>query len=238
METTGSLGIDGLFQNDNPFCLGNTKEYAGNSLDSSESYEEETWRDRVSISQQARLIDNFFNLREEGRGLYKAIFSYLRNRYGASVEDIEDVMTEAQIKAWQSRNKFDLSKKARPWLYSIATNACIDYQRRNKRHRRMTRLNDIDINKVGDENEECCYGDILEGHPERTAEDNEESEIVKNSLSMLSPKSRQVIELVYFQGLRYKEAAEVLKIPTGTVKTRLFYAKRDLRKKISRYNSS
>ncbi len=229
METSQNIqSNEVLFPNADLYCIGNTLQYLGNPVITPQTRVKKRKGHYLQDSGQSRLLDDFIECRENMDFFRKELFGYIR-KYLENKEDAEDVMNEIWIKVKNNRDKFDPARKFRPWLFTLATNYCIDYQRRNKRHRRMVRLDDANINRTEDESEECCYGDILEAPFERTAEDNENSEIVKRSLSMLPENSRQIIELVYFQGLKCRETAEALGIPIGTVKSRLYNAIRCLK---------
>jgi len=232
METTPGLpeaGVNNtpglpLFPEANPYCLGNTLRYIGNPVESAlsrEQFERQVLVGKVSGPSEAKLINDFLHIGDKTNAIYREMLHYLINNYDLNFQDGEDVMKETQSKVWQKVYEFDLSKRARPWLYTIATNCCIDYLRRQKRHKNIVSLDRLLINKDKDENGESCQAGILRASPQKTAEDYEQEEIVRKSLDDLPQKSRQVIELVYFQGLKYSEAAKVLGIPLGTVKSRL-----------------
>ena len=115
-------------------------------------------------------------------------------------------------------------RKVRPWLYTIATNQAIDLQRRNRRHRMAS----LDRRIGGDSEDEAgALGQLLDSPgpgPARQTELAESREQVRRAVEDLPEPARQVVILVYFQGLKYREAAQVLSIPVGTVKSRLHTA--------------
>lgn len=213
METSQTL-----FTDSSQFCLGNNLQYIGNPVPTAKQKKEQIRNQRLGE------LNDFIQQEGNGKVLRREVFGYIRKYIGGNYHDTDDIMIDVQVQVWTNRDKYDAFRCFRPWLFTLATNCCIDYQRKNKRHRRMVRLDDANTNKVGDESEECCYGDILEAPLQRTAEDNEECEIVRRSLSMLPENSRQVVELIYFQGYKYRETAETLGIPEGTVKSRLHAA--------------
>jgi RNA polymerase sigma-70 factor (ECF subfamily) len=109
-------------------------------------------------------------------------------------------------------------------LYAIATNQAIDVQRRNKRHRMVS----LDRSSTGDKDERSnSWSEKLVGDspdPLLAAADEENSRWVHQSVASLGESMQQVIHLVYYQGLKYREAADALGIPVGTVKSRLHAA--------------
>jgi RNA polymerase sigma-70 factor (ECF subfamily) len=118
---------------------------------------------------------------------------------------------------------FEAGRRLRPWLYMIATNKAIDLQRRNKRRfwvsiHGMSADDSIDSGRLID----TLAGD--EPSPESFIDSNERGEWINQRLAELPENLRVVVHLVYYQGLKYREAAEVLSIPVGTVKSRLHTA--------------
>lgn len=165
------------------------------------------------------------------RGLFEALmrryerelFAYLR-RYMGNAELAEDAFQGTFLQIHLKCNQFDPGRRFRPWLYAVATNQAIDVQRRNKRHR-MVSLN----RSAGDDNDgnggswsEKLVGDSPD--PLATASDSENSRWIHDTVDSLSESSKQVVHLVYYQGMKYREAADVLGIPVGTVKSRLHAA--------------
>lgn len=152
----------------------------------------------------------------------REIFSYLR-RYIGSNEMAEDAFQGTFLQVHLKCRQFDSSRRFRPWLYAIATNQAIDVQRRNKRHRMVS----LDRTPNDCEQRNASWAEKLVGStpdPLMAASRQEHGEWMKESISALGQPMQQVIQLVYYQGLKYREAADVLGIPVGTVKSRLHAA--------------
>jgi len=120
--------------------------------------------------------------------------------------------------------QFDPERRVRPWLYAIATNQAIDAQRGNRRYQAVSldrpgRLRETDD---GRGLAELMVSD--EPDPAWQAADDERDRLLSAALEQLSEQMRSVVHLVYYQGLLYREAAEVLSIPVGTVRSRLHTA--------------
>ena len=153
----------------------------------------------------------------------REIYSYLR-RYIGNAEMAEDAFQGTFLQVHLKCHQFDPARRFRPWLYAIATNQAIDVQRRNKRHRMVS----LDRSSSGEKDDrstswsEKLIGDSPDPH--RAASDQENSRWIHESVASLGESMQQVIQLVYYQGLKYREAAEVLGIPVGTVKSRLHAA--------------
>lgn len=170
--------------------------------------------------------------RETGdRGLYETlmrryereIYSYLR-RYIGDAELAEDAFQGTFLQVHLKCHQFDPARRFRPWLYAIATNQAIDVQRRNKRHRMVSldRTAGTDQDERGGGWSDKLVGDTPD--PLLVATDQENSRWIHESVESLGESMQQVIQLVYYQGLKYREAADALGIPVGTVKSRLHAA--------------
>ena len=118
---------------------------------------------------------------------------------------------------------FEEGRRFRPWLYTIATNAAIDARRRNKRHRMVS----LDTPREQDNEDVGRLVNLLESgdpDPANSVVDAERCRLVRATLDQLPESMNAVIQLVYYQGMKYREAAEVLEVPVGTVKSRLHAA--------------
>jgi RNA polymerase sigma-70 factor, ECF subfamily len=161
---------------------------------------------------------------EELVGRYeRELYSYLR-RYLGDAALAEDAFQTTFLQMHLKRDQFQPGRKVRPWLYTIATNQAIDAQRRNKRHR-MVSLDRRSGSESG--NELGSLIELLESR-EQGVESNlvgrERRQWIQDAVADLPDQLRGALDLVYYQGLKYREAADVLGIPVGTVKSRLHAA--------------
>ncbi len=148
----------------------------------------------------------------------RELYSYLR-RYLGNAEAAEDAFQATFLQLHLKCDQFEEGRRLRPWLYMIATNKAIDHQRRNRRHK-LVSLN----GNGGGEDETGKLMDMLIGdepNPQAEIRRKERGGWVTETLSAMPEHLRLVVDLVYYQGLKYREAAEVLSIPVGTVKSRL-----------------
>jgi RNA polymerase sigma-70 factor (ECF subfamily) len=149
------------------------------------------------------------------------LFSYLR-RYLGNAEMAEDVFQATFLQVHLKREQFEEGRRFRPWLYTIATNQAIDAQRRNRRHRMVS----LD-NRTGGEDDVGSLVEMLAGAgqtADQQMEDEEAREWVRSAVDDLPESLKSALMLVYHQGMKYREAADVLGIPVGTVKSRLHSA--------------
>jgi RNA polymerase sigma-70 factor (ECF subfamily) len=154
----------------------------------------------------------------------RELFGYLRHYLG-DAEMAEDAFQATFLQVHLKCGQFEQGRKVRPWLYTVATNQAIDAQRRNRRHRMVSLSRRAQGN--GQDEESGCLEDVLgsqESDPLARAESSELHGQVRRSVDQLPEPLREVLLLVYYQGLKYREAAQVLDIPVGTVKSRLHAA--------------
>ena len=137
--------------------------------------------------------------------------------------DAEDMAQEAFLKAYRSLSEFRGDSKFSVWLYRIVSNVCLDFLRKQKR--RQT----VSLSVEDDEGEETQL-DIpdLAQSPEELLERRMTREAVQKGLALLPPDQRQILLLREIQGLSYEEISQALDIETGTVKSRIFRARKKL----------
>lgn len=150
----------------------------------------------------------------------RELFGYLR-RSLRSAELAEDVFQATFLRVHVKRDSFEEGRTFRPWLYSIATNQAIDALRRERRHRRVA------CEPAVESGRETALLDTVassSGTPDERAVASEERRQMRKAIRRLSAVQRRVVHLVYDRGLAYREAAAVLGVPVGTVKSRLHAA--------------
>jgi RNA polymerase sigma-70 factor (ECF subfamily) len=152
----------------------------------------------------------------------RELYNYLR-RFLGSQAMAEDAFQATFIQVHLKCHLYDAERKVRPWLYTVATNQAIDIQRRNRRHRLVSldRPNRVQHDELG------SLVDVLssrENGPSYDLELGERREWVRQAVAALPEQLRSAVKLVYFRGMKYREAADELSVPVGTVKSRLHAA--------------
>lgn len=122
----------------------------------------------------------------------------------------EDAVQEAFIRAYYHREKFDKSKKFKPWFDRILINECKRILGRRKQF--------MDIEEA----------ERMEDFSS-SADESDEIQTLRSSIDRLAPKYKEVILLKYMQGYSEVEIAQILLIPRSTVKSRLFEARNKLK---------
>ncbi len=159
----------------------------------------------------------------------KLVLAYEKNVYNIALrmtgnsEDASDMTQEAFIKAYNSLQAFRGDSKFSVWLYRIATNVCLDFLR--SRSRRPT----VSLSVEDNEGEDVQLDVADESQsPELLLDRQMTRESVRRGLETLSPEYRQILLLREIQGLSYDEISQALGLEVGTVKSRIFRARKKL----------
>jgi RNA polymerase sigma-70 factor (ECF subfamily) len=153
----------------------------------------------------------------------RELYGYLR-RYLGDASLADDVFQNTFLALYTKIGQYEEGRPVRPWLYTIATHQAIDALRRQNRHPAVS----LDQHREeGADGEVRGLTDLLEARTQSPVENVQGEELrerVRNSIERLPDFLRQVVVLAYYQGLKYREIADVLDIPVGTVKSRLHAA--------------
>jgi RNA polymerase sigma-70 factor, ECF subfamily len=152
------------------------------------------------------------------------LFRYAR-KFLSGHANIEDVVQDVFIKTYQSIQSFDTSQKFSPWIYRIAHNTFVNQLKRFSK----SRLSFFDFDTFIPH---AVYEDTAMTEQEQA----EMKKMVDKGLEMLSPDYKEIVILYYLEELSYKEIADVLRIPVGTVGVRIRRAKESLRKAYQKLN--
>ncbi len=150
------------------------------------------------------------------------LFQFLLRFLGDSAA-ADDVFQEAFIQVYQSAKQFDAGKTFRPWLFTIAANKARDYIRSRKRKQAIS-LNSTISHGSGDEHEYMDLVQSIESNPSEHLETEELKNRVMSAIQQMPDNLRQILLMAYFHQFPYKEIAENLHLPLGTVKSRLHTA--------------
>jgi RNA polymerase sigma-70 factor (ECF subfamily) len=184
----------------------------------------QSWSDRTDEV----LVEVYRDRGERGafdelvRRYERELYSYLR-RFLGDAEAAEDAFQATFLQVHLKCEQFEPGRKVRPWLYTIATNQAIDLQRRGKRHR-MISLDRRDASADDDAGTLVNLLESREAAPTLRLENDERQRWVREAVADLPEPLRAAIHLIVYQGLKYTEAAEVLNVPVGTVKSRVHTA--------------
>lgn len=177
------------------------------------------------------MTEKEINLVTQAKSGSKEAFNKLYTKYASSVrftirqfytqpDMIDELMSITFVKAYKKLNTFVTNDSIRAWLCTIASNSCIDYQRKKNKFKLLS-LDD-----------EGLFIPISTTVP--NAEENmvriEEVRKLHKCIKMLTSKQQKIINMFYFEGKLYREIADTLALPLGTVQSDLNRAKHKLKK--------
>jgi RNA polymerase sigma-70 factor (ECF subfamily) len=143
---------------------------------------------------------------------------HIAYKFTGKHDDAEDLTQEIFFKVFRSLDRFNRDADFSTWLSSVARNFCIDHYRASKREREVLV-------------EDLVAFDLApasSGNPQRALEELDRRSFVRRGLEMLPDKLREAVILRDLQGLTYHEMAERLRLPEGTVKSRINRGREEL----------
>ena len=176
---------------------------------------------RLSPVKKARQgdIEAFSEIFEPLRG---AVYSLAYRIVGP--DDAEDVVMDTYLKAWRAMPKFRERSSVKTWLYRIAHNCAVDRIRQRQRRKEISLVDRDETRPPIDPPDEDTPA------PDEAAERSDVARDVDRAMAMLSDDHRAALMLRYADGMSYREIAAATGVSIGTVMSRLFSAKRKLRK--------
>jgi RNA polymerase sigma-70 factor (ECF subfamily) len=201
----------------------------------------------VSLSRSSVAVDTLSveaRLVERAKAQDETAFEQIMNLYADrlynyilrmvdNAADAEDLVQETFLRAYQGLPTFDGRASLSTWLYRIATNLCIDHQRR--RARRVPTVSYALQEDEDGEPVEWEFPDLQTPNPLDTVLNRELETVVEEAIGNLSPKLKTVLLLYDVEELSYEEIARVLNIPIGTVKSRLNHARTQIQRHVAAY---
>ena len=149
-------------------------------------------------------------------------------RKGVSYTDGQDLAQKTLLRLWRYRKRYEPTAKFTTFMFLVAGQVAIDFVRAENRRRGLQE----ELQRTAEEN---TFTGRMSSPGETTvacrppAPDGEAEERVRQTVASLPPAMRDVVELGVFQDLPYADVAEILGIPSGTVKSRMFNALRKLK---------
>ncbi|MFA4871943.1 MAG: sigma-70 family RNA polymerase sigma factor [Patescibacteria group bacterium] len=172
-------------------------------------------------------------LKDQGYFLYimkrytHRLLGYIIRMSGLSEEDAEDLLQDVFIKVYRNLNNFDQTQKFSSWIYSIARHQAIsNFRKLKSRPKSVTWDNDDEFLK--NISSDFSLETELDG--------NLNQEMIEQVLNALDYKYKEVLALKFIEGRDYKEIADIIKKPMGTVATLINRAKRKFKEEFKKQN--
>lgn len=170
----------------------------------------------------------FATLVQRHRGpVYNFILRYVGHRQRA-----EDLLQETWLKVVRSSSEWEPKARFTTWVYTIARNLCVDSARKET----FRKTDSLDAPASSDESDGRSMGDLVADDgtqaPDRAAHNTRLRPLIEHTLQALPAEQREVFLLREYQGIGFKEIAEVTGVNENTVKSRMRYALEGLRKRL------
>ncbi len=163
----------------------------------------------------------------------RELYNFLA-RFTGDAAMAEDVFQDAFLQLHISAGTFDLSRRLKPWLFTIAANKARDALRKSYRRQAAP----LDAKIAGSNSQETTYADLMPSDippPEESLLNLETRQAVQRIIDAMPDNLRTVLLMSYFNEFPYKEIAEILDVPLGTVKSRLHAAVRQFARQWKAY---
>jgi len=155
-------------------------------------------------------------------------------RFAGGGEDAEDLTQEVFIKIYRTMASFDAEKASfNTWVTTVTRNLLVDHFRKTKNDR----ITDSMDAPIGNEDEGQALSEKIEDKgltPDQHVQKQQTQKIVQEALQKLSPELREAVILRDLQDMDYREIAQVLKVPEGTVKSRINRGRTELARLLQR----
>lgn len=181
-----------------------------------------TDEDLIERFQQGELAAYEEIVRRYKDQLLNFVYRFLNNH-----EEAEDVVQETFLRVYRNRFAYTRIAKFSTWIYTIAGNLARTELRRRKR-RRLFSLSDMGLEDRDYEISDEVF------NPETQANSTLGEELIQREISKLSPKFREVIILRDVQELSYEEISKIIRVPIGTVKSRVNRARLRLQNRLKK----
>ena len=140
-------------------------------------------------------------------------------------QDAEDLAQEAFLNAWRGLKNFQGDSSFSTWMYRLASNACIDHIRAQKRRHEV-----LDTTALENEDGETIHLPDSRFDPQQQLERQEIRHAVAQGLSTISEDHRRILVMRELSGMSYQEIGDILTLDAGTVKSRIARARGAMRK--------
>ncbi len=176
---------------------------------------------------EANLVDR---MQSRDENAFRELFTRYRPKIFSTAlrilkeeQSAEDALQETFLNVYRAAHRFRGDSKLSTWINRIAINVCLEILRKNKKHAQRTE-EDISENQT--------LTDTRMATPFEAARTREAARRVHNALERMGVKHRDVVRLHDLEGYTIREIAEMLEIAEGTVKSRLFYGREELRRQL------
>ena len=159
---------------------------------------------------------------------YENSIYYMMLKMTNNSDDAKDLTNEAFEKAFRNLDLYTPVYAFSTWLFKIATNNCIDFLRKDRKTTQPLNLYD-ENNELIEQIKSIKTDDL---NPEESMIKDQNNVKVRQIVDTLKPRFKKLVEMHYYNELGYKEIANLLNLPVGTVKAQLFRARESLQRNL------
>ncbi len=177
------------------------------------------------------------NGQEQKSQFEEIAFTYMDSLYSTALrltrntEEAEDLVQDTYLRAYRFFDKFQMGTNFKAWIFKILTNTFINKYRKMVRTPQQVQLEKVEFGLENDDNGDASeWSGFDEANYEELFDDD-----IKSALSQLSEEFRMVILLADVESFSYKEIAEIINRPIGTVMSRLFRGRKMLQRVLEKY---
>ena len=152
--------------------------------------------------------------------VFQYICTFLQDRAA-----VEEVVSDTMLAVWRGAGSFSHTSRISTWIFGIARHKALDAVRSKVR-----RQHDVELGEVADVA-------LLDTNPIDQIQRDQVAVLTKKAMDRLSQDHREILRLVFYEELPYGDVSVLLGIPVNTVKTRVFYAKQQLKQHLSSLHS-
>ncbi|MEL7002718.1 MAG: RNA polymerase sigma factor [Bacteroidota bacterium] len=160
---------------------------------------------------------------------YKRVYNF-SFKYFADHDLATEISQKTFISMYRNISRLQSADSFKAWIYRIVTNYCHEETRRQKRKNKRS---EVDIESEEIEGKQAVE---LQYNPEKQFKKNELSELLLEALNTLAPEQKEVVIMKEYEGLKFREIADILQLSENTVKSRLYYGLKSLKKILTRRN--
>lgn len=188
----------------------------------------------IESADESALVDRC--RKQDPQAFGRFVDAYQNRVYGfvkrmiANPDEAADVTQDVFIRAFQNFHRFDGRSAVRTWLFRIAHNLCIDRARKADRS-----FQESSLTQLTEDGDEVLDVPDARWEPEQIVLDDELATKVEQAIESMSEKLRAVLLLHDREDMPYEEIAQLLSVPVGTVKSRLFLARSHLQNALRNY---
>lgn len=146
---------------------------------------------------------------------HQSVYVYALRRLNEPA-DAADVLNDVMLQVWRGADRFAGQSKVTTWLLGIANHKILDIYRRRKR----TEYDELDDSHVDEQADNALNSIAM----------SQDAALIKRCMEKLSALHREVVHLAFYEDMAYPDIAQVLNCPTGTVKTRMMHARKNLKR--------